>query len=93
MRGLQRPLELPHALDGTTIQAENNINYAYFNDPIINERLHAARQLAGDERYAAFQEIEHDLVLNYAPHAAMRLYNNRYFFSQRIGGHDLPDRL
>ena len=73
--------------DGTTIQPDNNINYDYFNDGTINQRLHAARQLTGEARYAAFREIEHDLVRDYAPHAAMRLYNNRAFFSRRIGGH------
>jgi peptide/nickel transport system substrate-binding protein len=75
-------------LDGTTIHdGGGNLNFAYFNDPTINERLHAARQLIGEERYAAFREIEHDLVLNYAPWASMRLYNDRAFFSRRIGGH------
>jgi peptide/nickel transport system substrate-binding protein len=73
-------------LDGTTIQPEHNNNWAYFNDPVFNERLHAARRLAGDARYDAFEQIEHDLVTGPAPWAAWRLYNNRYFFSHRVGG-------
>ena len=40
-----------------------------------------------DERYDAFQQIEHDLVRDAAPAASMRLYNNRYFFSRRMGCH------
>jgi peptide/nickel transport system substrate-binding protein len=80
------PWEFLKLFDGTTIQPENNINFAYFNDPVFNERLHAARQLAGDARWDAFEQIEHDLVTGPAPWAAWRLYSNRYFFSQRTGG-------
>ena len=71
--------------DGTLLQDENNINWAYFDDPVFNERLHAAKQLVGDARYDAFRQIEHDLVRDAAPWAAMRTYNNRDLFSRRIG--------
>ena len=69
----------------TTVQG--NLNYSYFNDPVFNDRMHAAKELIGDERYDAFQQIEHDLVRDAAPAAAMRTYNNRYFFSRRMGCH------
>jgi peptide/nickel transport system substrate-binding protein len=81
------PWTVLRTLDGTGIQPENNINYAYFNDPVFNERLHAARALSGDVRYSTFKQIEHDLVTGPAPYAAWRLYNNRNFFSRRVGGH------
>ena len=47
--------------------------------------MHAANELVGDERYDAFQQIEHDLVRDAAPAASMRTYNNRYLFSRRMG--------
>ena len=72
--------------DGTTIHdGEGNLNYSYFNDPVFNDRMHAANELVGDERYDAFQQIEHDLVRDAAPAASMRTYNNRYLFSRRMG--------
>src|SRR5262245_17243561 len=81
------PWEYLQLLDGTTIHdGPGNSNWAYFNDPVFNERLHAARQLTGDARYDAFQQIEHDLVTGPSPWVSWRLYNNRYFFSKRIGG-------
>ena len=74
--------------DGTTIHdGPGNLNFSYFNDPVFNERMHAAAELIGDERYDAFQQIEHDLVRDAAPAAAVRTYNNRYFFSRRMGCH------
>ena len=80
------PWDFISLYDGTTIHdGQGNTNYSYFNDPVFNDRMHAANELSGDPRYDAFQQIEHDLVLNAAPSAAVRTYNNRYFFSQRIG--------
>ena len=74
--------------DGTTIHdGPGNYNYSYFNDPVFNERMHAAAELIGDERYDTFQQIEHDLVRDAAPAAAVRTYNTRYFFSRRMGCH------
>jgi ABC-type transport system substrate-binding protein len=75
-------------LDGTTIhQGQGNNNWSYFDDPVFNDRMHAAQQLSGDQRFDAFQQIEHDLVRDAAPWAGMRTYNNRYLFSRRIGCH------
>ncbi|MEP6910661.1 MAG: ABC transporter substrate-binding protein [Actinomycetota bacterium] len=73
-------------LDGTTIHdGQGNNNWSYFDDPVFNARMHAAEQLIGDERFDTFQQIEHDLVRDAAPWAAMRTYNNRYLFSRRMG--------
>jgi ABC-type transport system substrate-binding protein len=74
--------------DGTTIHdGAGNINFAYFNDPVFNDRMHAAMQLTGEARYAAFEQIEHDLVRDAAPWAAWRLYGLSEFYSSRIGCH------
>ena len=79
------PWDIHAAVRRHAIQDDNNLNYSYFNDPVFNERMHAARRLVGDERYDAFRQIEHDLVRDAAPWAAMRTYNNRDLFSRRIG--------
>ena len=80
------PWDWMFLFDGTTIHdGPGNLNYSYFNDPVFNDRMHAANELIGDERYDAFQQIEHDLVRDAAPAASMRTYNNRYFFSRRMG--------
>ena len=93
VRGLPRPVGLHAALRrDDDPRRQNNINYSYFNDPVFNDRMHAANELVGDERYDAFRQIEHDLVRDAAPSAAMRTYNNRYFFSQRMGCQHLQAR-
>ena len=79
------PWSFLQTLDGTLIQAQSNNNWSYFNDPAINDRLHAARVLVGDPRYDAFEQIEHDLVRDAAPYAAWRTYNAGGFFAERIG--------
>jgi peptide/nickel transport system substrate-binding protein len=80
------PWDFIFLYDGTTIHdGPNNLNYSYFNDPVFNDRMHAAAALVGDERYDAFRQIEHDLVRNAAPSASVRTYNNRLLFSRRMG--------
>jgi len=79
------PWDWMFLFDGTTIHdGANNLNYSYFDDPVFNDRMHAANELVGEERYDAFQQIEHDLVRDAAPAASMRTYNNRYLFSDRV---------
>jgi peptide/nickel transport system substrate-binding protein len=72
-------------MDGTTIQDVQNTNLAYFNDPVFNARMHAAEVLVGEERYAAFGQLDVDLARDAAPMAAYDVRNNREFFSRRIG--------
>ena len=80
------PWDFIFLFDGTTIHdGENNLNYSYFDDPVFNDRMHAANELVGDARYDAFRQIEHDLVRDAAPAAAVRTYNNRYLYSERMG--------
>ena len=49
-------------------------------------------QLIGDERYDAFQQIEHDLVRDAAPWAAMRTYNNSVLLlaANRVPAYSAP---
>ena len=41
-------------LDGTTIHATNNVNFAYFDDPAYNKRMQQAARLSGAARYRAY---------------------------------------
>jgi len=47
-------------------------------------KIFAAGKLIGDARMKAFGELDLEIMRNAAPLAAMRTYNNRYFFSNRV---------
>jgi peptide/nickel transport system substrate-binding protein len=49
-------------LDGTRIQATNNVNLSYFNDPTFNKRMAQAASLSGDARLKAFSLLDRDLT-------------------------------
>jgi peptide/nickel transport system substrate-binding protein len=92
------PWDYIQLLDGTTIHNGCcNNNVSYFNDPVFNARMHTARELVGEQRYAAFGQIDVDLARDAAPLAAYDIRNNREFFSRRIGcqkyhaSHELSD--
>lgn len=72
-------------LDGTNITAQNNVNFSYFADPAYIEKMHAAAQLDGDERFSTYGDLDIDLATNAAPLASYQNDNNRDFFSARIG--------
>lgn len=72
-------------LDGTRIQAANNVNFAYFNDPAFTAKMQAAARLAGDDRLQAYGQLDIELARDAAPLAAWVNDNDRDFFSERIG--------
>jgi len=71
-------------LYGKTIQAENNVNYSYFNHPKWNKRMENAARLVGPKRLKVYGQLDIDIMKQAAPMAIERTYNNRYFFSNRI---------
>jgi len=71
-------------LYGGAIQAENNNNYSYFNDPKWNRKLVKASGLVGPKRYKAYGQLDLSIMKQAAPVAAERTYNNQYVFSNRI---------
>ena len=71
-------------LYGKTIQAENNVNYSYFNQKKWNKKMEAAARLVGPKRLAVYGQLDLDIMKQAAPLAATRTYNNRYFFSNRV---------
>jgi len=70
-------------LYGKTIEAENNVNFSYFNHPKWNKRMEAAARLVGPKRLRVYGQMDIDIMKQAAPMAIERTYNNRYFFSNR----------
>jgi len=69
---------------GPSIQAENNVNYSYMDLPRWNRKMEAAAKLVGPKRLRVYGQMDLDLMRDVAPVAAMRTYNNRYVFSDRV---------
>jgi peptide/nickel transport system substrate-binding protein len=69
---------------GSSIQAENNVNYSYFNDPKWNKRMESAARLVGPNRLKVYGQLDLDIMSQAAPMAVERTYNNRYIFSNRV---------
>jgi ABC-type transport system substrate-binding protein len=49
-------------LSGKTIQESNNINTAYWNDPVFNRRMEQAALLRGKAREAAYAQLDRDIT-------------------------------
>jgi ABC-type transport system substrate-binding protein len=71
-------------LYGKSIQAENNVNYSYFNDPKWNAKMEKAARLVGPNRLKVYGQLDLDIMQQAAPMAIERTYNNRYIFSNRV---------
>jgi peptide/nickel transport system substrate-binding protein len=69
---------------GNTIQAENNDNWSYLNNPTVNRKLNAAARLTGPKRIKTYSALAVWLVKNVAPIVPERTYNNTYIFSARV---------
>jgi hypothetical protein len=72
-------------LDGKTIHAANNHNFAYFNTPKYEKLMAQAQQLVGAKRYSAYGNLDINLMQNAAPWAARSNANNRLFVSKHLG--------
>ena len=58
--------------------------YPTLLDPRYQRKVRAAAALVGPARLKAFGKLDLEIMRNLAPLAAMRTYNNRYFFSDRV---------
>jgi ABC-type oligopeptide transport system substrate-binding subunit len=72
-------------LDGRNIQASNNNNYSYFNDPKYNQKMTAASLLSGAKRNATYGALDIDLMQNAIPWAPRANSNDRIFVSGNFG--------
>jgi ABC-type transport system substrate-binding protein len=78
-------LFLNKLLDGTNIQASNNNNMSYFNDPAWNRKLKAAALLAGDARGKAYAELDRTIMRDAAPLAPFITQNARILVGPDVG--------
>ena len=72
-------------LDGTNINAANNNNVAYFDDPAFNKRMASASLLFGDHRYSTYSGLDADITTDAAPWAARANSTNRIYVSANSG--------
>jgi len=72
-------------LDGTSIQATNNNDISYFNDPAWNARMKQASLLSGDARGQAYAKLDHEVMRDAAPIAPYVNQNARIFVGQNVG--------
>jgi peptide/nickel transport system substrate-binding protein len=79
------PYDFLRQLDGRTITADGNFNYAYFNDPGYNRRLDAALRLRSPAREIALGRLAIHVSRTAAPWAALSNERGYDFFSARIG--------
>ncbi len=71
-------------MDGTKIQAENNVNIAYFNIKKWNNAMHKVARLTGKKRYAAYGKLDMNISTKAAPWAAMGDSTNQFFYSNKV---------
>jgi ABC-type oligopeptide transport system substrate-binding subunit len=72
-------------LDGGNIQASNNNNFSYFNDPKFNKQMTQAALLSGSKRYTAYGNLDVAIMQQAVPWAPRSNANNRMFVSKRFG--------
>jgi ABC-type transport system substrate-binding protein len=72
-------------LDGSQIRAENNVDFAYFDDPSFLKKMRQAAALQGSARDAAYGRLDRDIMWNAAPWVVRANMNNRIFVSKRVG--------
>ena len=72
-------------LDGRRIQAENNVNESYFNDPKYNARMDKAYATAGDARTNAYAILDRDMMRDAAPVAGYIDTTARVLTSTKLG--------
>jgi ABC-type oligopeptide transport system substrate-binding subunit len=72
-------------LDGRKIQATNNVNESYFNNPAYNKKMEDASRLSGAARLQAYGNLDIDIMKNQAPLAPYINTNGRLFVSESFG--------
>lgn len=80
-------------LDGSSLQEDNNVNVAYYNNPKYNKAMQAAARLSGAARYKAYGTLDQQITKNDPPWAVRYNFNDRIFVSKRIGCMTYPPGL
>jgi ABC-type oligopeptide transport system substrate-binding subunit len=72
-------------LNGKNIHASNNSNVSYFNDASFNAKMESASRLSGSARYAAYGDLDVEMMRSAAPWAPRSNFNSRTLLSKRVG--------
>jgi peptide/nickel transport system substrate-binding protein len=72
-------------LDGSKLQAANNVNISYLDYKDINGQLQQAASLTGAARLTRYGNLDIQIMKDVAPYAAIMNQNRRYFVSSRFG--------
>jgi len=70
-------------LDGRTIQEDNNVNFAYYNNAGLNAQMDSAAGKFGAARSTAYAKLDLDVMTKHAPWAPWSIPNQRMFVSAR----------
>jgi ABC-type transport system substrate-binding protein len=71
-------------LDGTKLQAEENVNIAYFNSKKYNTLMQKAARLTGAKRYKTYGALDVNISKNAVPWASMGDSTNQFFYSSKV---------
>ena len=71
-------------LDGRSIQAANNVDYAYLNSTKLNGMMDRAATLSGTARTLAYQKLDYTIMKDYAPWVPYSIINGVFFVSSRV---------
>jgi peptide/nickel transport system substrate-binding protein len=71
-------------LDGRSIQAQNNVNFAYLNSKSLNALMDKAANLTGNARALAYQKLDYTIMKNYAPWVPYAIINANFLVSARV---------
>ena len=74
-------------LDGRSLQASNNNDLSYFNQPSVNAKIDAGNKLTGASRSMAWGELDIYTMKNYAPWAPIDNRNVRDFLGPNTAGY------
>jgi peptide/nickel transport system substrate-binding protein len=72
-------------LDGRNIQAQNNNDFSYMNDPKFNAQMTRAALLSGNPRFRAYGNLDVAIMQQAVPWAPRFNPNNRMLVSKRFG--------
>jgi peptide/nickel transport system substrate-binding protein len=74
-------------LNGEHIEAVNNDNLSYFDNPAINAAIDAANATSPPDRYSQFGALDAQIMRDHAPWVPLYNRNERDFTSARLGGY------
>jgi ABC-type oligopeptide transport system substrate-binding subunit len=80
-------------LDGSKLQADNNVNAAFYDNPRYVREMEAAARLTGSARFRAYGQLDVNMIKNDPPWAVRYNFNDRIFVSKRIGCMTFPPGL